>query len=463
MQIRRLKTSSDEELINHIKNGLADHEEEYAVGSWEKFNKKENKRPAIILWMGGIAAAAAVLLIGFALFFNENSKERIISGDSGIAKTVPLEVEAPAANSERDADSSKERVQPEQAEKANNASTKGVAKKEGIVTNTALPSISPVTDPLALAAPLLAANSILKQSNPVIEQLDPLVQQPDPIVKVQGPTVKQPDPVVKQQGLVIKQSDPVAVVTGDPRNNNAKKPITLDAFLAKENELNANKKRATGEQQSLTNKWDLGVVVAPSFGNTTDKLNMGYGVSMAYNLNSKVSVGSGISYNEMGASKDIIGNNAPNSPSANALVSDTKSLESVNTRVSGIDIPLEVRYNLSSRFYANVGVSAFAVINQQQNNVYLRGTVVQETTLNLSGDVQPQSFLRTEKVSEKATETLSPNSRLIGFYNFSFGYRQKLSKDKSIGIEPFMKVPMKDVTKENLRLLGTGLKIKFDF
>jgi len=462
MQIRRLKTSSDEELINHIKNGLADHEEEYAVGSWEKFNKKENKRPAIILWMGGMAAAAAVLLIGFALFFNGNSKERIISGDSGIAKTVPLEVEAPAANSERDADSSKERVQHEQAEKANNASTEGIAKKEAIVTNTGLPSISPITDPLALAAPLLAANSILKQSNPVIEQLGPLVQQPDPNVKLQGSAVKQSEPVVKQQGLVIKQPDPVAVVTEDPTNNNVKKPITLDAFLAKENELNASKK-AKDEKQSLSNKWDLGVVVAPSFGNSTEKLNMGYGVSMAYNLNSKVSVGSGISYNEMGASKDIIGNNAPNSPSANALVSDTKSLESVNTRVSGIDIPLEVRYNLSSRFYANVGVSAFAVINQQQNNVYLQGTVVQGTTLNLAGDVQPQSFLRTEKVSEKAAETLSPNNRLIGFYNFSFGYRQKLSKDKSIGIEPFMKVPMKDVTKENLRLLGTGLKIKFDF
>jgi hypothetical protein len=419
MQIRRLKTSSDEELINHIKNGLADHEEEYVVGSWEKFNKEEKKRPAIILWMGGIGAAAAVLLISFALFFNENSKEKTISGDNGIAKTAPLEVDEPTI-SDNNIDSSNDRIQPEPTENVNTASTALIGKKEAIITNSNLALINPAPDPLRLTPPLIAANAI------------------------------------------VKQPDPVAVVTADPTDNIAKKPITLDAFLAKENELNASKK-ATGEKQTLTNKWDVGVVVAPSFGNTTDKLNMGYGVSMAYNLNSKVSVGSGISYNEMGASKDIIGNSAPNSPSANALVSDTKSLESVNTRVSGIDIPLEVRYNLSSRFYANVGVSAFAVINQQQNNVYLQGTVIQETTLNLAGDVQPQSFLRTEKVSEKAAETLSPNSRLIGFYNFSFGYRQKLSKDKSIGIEPFMKVPMKDITKENLRLLGTGLKIKFDF
>jgi cytoskeletal protein RodZ len=433
MQIRRLKTSSDEELINHIKNGLADHEEEYVVGSWENFNKKEKKRPAIILWMGGIGAAAAVLLIGFALFFNENSKEKTISGDNGIAKTAPLEVDEPTI-SDNNIDSSNDRIQPEPTERISTASTALIGKKEAIVTNSNLAVINPAPDPLRLTPPLIAANAI----------------------------VKQPDPLVQQQNSVVKQPDPVAVVTADPTDNIAKKPITLDAFLAKENELNTSKK-TTGEKQTLTNKWDLGVVVAPSFGNTTDKLNMGYGVSMAYNLNSKVSVGSGISYNEMGASKDIIGSSAPNSPSANALVSDTKSLESVNTRVSGIDIPLEVRYNLSSRFYANVGVSAFAVINQQQNNVYLRGTVIQETTLNLAGDVKPQSFLRTEKVSEKATETLSPNSRLIGFYNFSFGYRQKLSKDKSIGIEPFMKVPMKDVTKENLRLLGTGLKIKFDF
>lgn len=433
MQIRRLKTSSDEELINHIKNGLADHEEEYVVGNWEKFNKKEKKRPAIILWMGGIGAAAAVLLISFALFFNENSKEKTISRDNGIAKTAPLEVDE-LGNSDNNTGSSTVRVQPESVEKTTNALTAVIGKEQVTTTNSDLALVSPVNDLLPLTAPLIAAN----------------------------PIVKQPDYIVNQQALVVKQPDPVAVVTADPTDNIAKKPITLDAFLAKENELNASKK-AAGKKQTLSNKWDLGVVVAPSFGNTTDKLNMGYGVSMAYNLNSKVSVGSGISYNEMGASKDIIGNSAPNSPSANALVSDTKSLESVNTRVSGIDIPLEVRYNLSSRFYANVGVSAFAVINQQQNNVYLQGTVIQETTLNLAGDVQPQSFLRTEKVSEKAAETLSPNSRLIGFYNFSFGYRQKLSKDKSIGIEPFMKVPMKDVTKENLRLLGTGLKIKFDF
>jgi hypothetical protein len=433
MQIRRLKTSSDEELINHIKNGLADHEEEYVVGSWEKFNKEEKKRPAIILWMGGIGAAAAVLLISFALFFNENSKEKTISGDNGIAKTAPLEVDEPTI-SDNNIDSSNDRIQPEPTENVNTASTALIGKKEAIITNSNLALINPALDQLRLTPPLIAANAI----------------------------VKQPDPLVQEQNSVVKQPDPVAVVTADPTDNIAKKPITLDAFLSKENELNTSRK-TTGEKQTLTNKWDVGVVVAPSFGNTTDKLNMGYGVSMAYNLNSKVSVGSGISYNEMGASKDIIGNSAPNSPSANALVSDTKSLESVNTRVSGIDIPLEVRYNLSSRFYANVGVSAFAVINQQQNNVYLQGTVIQETTLNLAGDVQPQSFLRTEKVSEKAAETLSPNSRLIGFYNFSFGYRQKLSKDKSIGIEPFMKVPMKDITKENLRLLGTGLKIKFDF
>ncbi|HEX8609447.1 MAG TPA: hypothetical protein VF679_12470, partial [Pedobacter sp.] len=138
-------------------------------------------------------------------------------------------------------------------------------------------------------------------------------------------------------------------------------------------------------------------------------------------------------------------------------------LQSVNTRVSGIDIPLEVRYNLGSRFYANVGVSAFAVINQQQNNVYLQGTVVQRSAANAAGDLQAQTFLVTEKVSETAPETVAANNKLIGFYNFSFGYKQKISKDKSIGIEPFMKVPMKDVTKENLRLLGTGLKIKFDF
>jgi hypothetical protein len=413
MPIRRLKPSSEEELITHIKNSFADHEEEYVPGAWENFNKKDDKKTGLIYWIGGLSTAAAVLLIGFLFFFKAEDKKVANGVNHNIAKNAP-----------------------------------GVLK----------PDLKAET---GLIAPDNRVEQIVTTNNNRVE----LLQDKEELAVVAEPTLlSNPNTAIAAvvpENTSIKEQNQVVVAAGDQTNINTKKPVTIDEFLANENTKNRVDK-VPGVKHTLNKRWDLGVVVAPSIGNN-EKLNMGYGVSMAYNLSSKVSVGSGLSYNEMGASKDIIGNAAPNTPSANALVSDTKSLQSVNTRVTGIDIPLELRYNLSNRFYANVGVSAFAVINQQQNNVYLQGTVMQRTAVNLAGDVQPQSFFMTEQVSEKAPEALSPNNKLIGFYNFSFGYKQKLSKDKYIGIEPFMKVPMSDVTKENLRLLGTGLKIKFDF
>ena len=418
MPIRRLKPSSEEELITHIKNSFADHEEEYVPGAWENFNKKEDKKNGLIYWIGGLSTAAAILLIGFLYFFNTGHKKQDNAINHSIAKNAPVVVK-PDVKAE---------------------TTTGLIAHNNQVEQIVTTDNHPI------------------KSNPLLQDKEELavIAEPTPLTDPNTAIA-----AVVPENTSIKEQNQVAAPGADQTNTDKKKPVTIDEFLANENTKNRMDKEP-GVKQSPNKRWDLGVVVAPSIGNN-EKLNMGYGVSMAYNLSSKVSVGSGLSYNEMGASKDIIGNSAPNLPSANALVSDTKSLQSVNTRVTGIDIPLELRYNLSSRFYANVGVSAFAVINQQQNNVYLQGTVMQRTSVNLAGDAQPQAFFVTEQVSEKAPEALNPNNKIIGFYNFSFGYKQKLSKDKYIGIEPFMKVPMKDVTKENLRLLGTGLKIKFDF
>ena len=51
----------------------------------------------------------------------------------------------------------------------------------------------------------------------------------------------------------------------------------------------------------------------------------------------------------------------------------------------------------------------------------------------------------------------------LGFYNFAFGYKTKISKKNAFAIEPFLKLPMREVKTENLRLIGTGVKLKFDF
>jgi hypothetical protein len=153
------------------------------------------------------------------------------------------------------------------------------------------------------------------------------------------------------------------------------------------------------------------------------------------------------------------------SPSGyNTIARATKDLESVEAKISGIDIPLEVKYHFSKKLYANVGVSAFAVIRHQQNNSYVEQKLVEREASFTAGNKDSfTTFMVTEKTTEKAPEAEVSNDKYLGFYNFSFGYKQKISKSKSVSVEPFMKVPMKEVSKENLRLMGTGVRLKFDF
>ncbi|MBC7418536.1 MAG: hypothetical protein H7325_10310, partial [Pedobacter sp.] len=131
--------------------------------------------------------------------------------------------------------------------------------------------------------------------------------------------------------------------------------------------------------------------------------------------------------------------------------------------VSGINVPLELRYKISDRIYTNVGVSALAVLNNSQNNTYFSNGV---ETLASPSSTQT-SELKTYIVQKKTVEPQPPASvapdYYIGFYNFSLGYKQKISKNNNISIEPFLQLPMKTFSKENLNLTNGGVRLKFDF
>lgn len=194
---------------------------------------------------------------------------------------------------------------------------------------------------------------------------------------------------------------------------------------------------------------------------------MGYGVSMEYAVSKKVSISSGISYNQMGASKVIGGGGGSSNPmdapaSAMALVQETKRLKSVDANLVGLDIPLEIKYHISDRFYTNVGVSAFAILNQKQNNNYIEGRLEGES-LDLGSASAFKSVFKESTVSEAVPSEEIKNDKYLGFYNLSIGYKQKVSGKNSLSIEPFMKLPIKEYSKENLKLIGTGIRLKFDF
>lgn len=410
----------EDELITHIRESLMAHEEEYAPGAWEDFIKEEPKKRGLFFWLGGLSSAAAVLLIGFGLFFVLNKKD--LPKNQEISGTKPIRGGS---------------VLP-QASDVISATPSG-QKQETAISGT--------------------KNNNTSQSADIIERRQVAIDlnTNEPASAIAQIETKQPiiNPLSKQERIVPQEQ----VVAQEPA---VERKQSFEDFLVSETRQN----RTANTGKSITkreSKWEMGLVVAPSFGNSK-KLNMGYGVSMGYALSDKVSINSGISYNEMGASRTI--ENPPNTAmmSMNVggdIANDSKELKAVNAQLRGIDIPLELKYHLSKKLYANIGVSAFAVIDQKQQNTFIESKVAPQAYDGGGGAAKAMVLNRT--VSEEAPKEEIKNDPYLGFYNFSVGYKQKISKGKAFSVEPFIKLPMKELKQENLYLIGTGVRLKFDF
>ncbi|SMC69977.1 hypothetical protein [Pedobacter africanus] len=432
---------AEDELLAHIRESLTGHEEAYAQGAWERFEKREGgvRKGRRLLWLLSLSSAAAVLLIGFALFFTNSRKNPV--------NEIPQQAQTKAGQPQ------KIQEQTPSGQEITADPTSGAAKAITEKLNT------PIAENKAVVAQ--------RQNNNVPNSPLIVASQLPSVKKAEDIPVKPIDEAVKTEALVaalpVKKPNPVdsGLIAKTPPK--ADKPRSFQEFL--EAEVKANPQLAqTKAVAKKSDKWEMGVMVAPSIGNSK-KLNMGYGVSMAYALSDKVSIGSGVSYSEMGATKDMTSGREGmlNNPSTSmAMVAETKNLQSVDASLVGLDIPLEIKYHFTRKLYTNFGVSAFAILNQKQRNNYLQGSV--ETLA--SADVSQPGFnavFSQRSVSEPVPTGEIRNNKYLGFYNISFGYKQSVSEKQSFSVEPFMKLPMKEFSKENLYLIGTGIRLKFDF
>ncbi|MEQ7798332.1 hypothetical protein ABDJ41_00860 [Pedobacter sp. ASV1-7] len=430
----------DDELFAHIKECLTEHEEVYTPGAWERFEKRERKKISWI-WMAGLSSAAAVVLIGFALFYtggniqNKNTGQHVKNDQSeqtiGVAPDLTPETPAPAV----------ENLKKELTENRNIVEQR---IRNNVPGNALIVQLNqPVTS---------------KSTIPMVEPANSFAQGKTIIVDSIGVSNKRDD-----QNKAVSSERIAQLTVKEVDTAKEKRPRSFQEFLDAEVKSNS-AIAALKSTDRKADKWEMGLMVAPSMGNAK-KLNMGYGVSMDYALSDKVSISSGISYNEIGATKNMgSGDRAMDAPAgAVAMVQETKSLKSVDANLVGIDIPLGIKYYLSKKFYTNFGVSAFAVLNQKQNNNYLKSGVEYAPATEQIGNTGFKALFQTREVSEAVPSGEIRGGKYLGFYNVSFGFKQPISGSKAFSVEPFMKLPMKEFTKENLYLIGTGVRIKFDF
>lgn len=230
----------------------------------------------------------------------------------------------------------------------------------------------------------------------------------------------------------------------------------------------------------LTDRLELGAFVSPS---TTDRsFDLGGGLVFAYRFNDKLALRSGASFNqyevamlqsqvrEIGeemkqASAPIKNTDKLISKEASSLRTNSffmPNLNAVTGKVQTLDIPLEIRYNLTKEFYTTGGVSYAAVLFQERFDHYEESAGI-PTYSSASDSPEPVENPVTTISTTQASAYENIDNGFGGFVNFSIGRRVNMGKTIKVSIEPFVKLPVGQFKRADMNYTNGGIRIMTSF
>lgn len=430
-----MKDKENKELITHIAETLREHEASYKEGAWERFAAIDKGHRRILpIWY--LSGAAAILLLSVSVFLYKRADDKVTLSKQMVYKEIPHTTEK-KRSVERGSD--------------DNLITKNIEHKNS--------SVASKTEQLTLNTD---HHFIVKKE----EQEGPLAEQSilsSSVDKADETEVDKADAAKQQEQLAdvkIKKSEK----TEEKNNEEA-----LIRMLSQSSQSENVDVKMANNRSIMDRRWDIGVVLAPAV--TDQRFNMGGGVTVAYRVSKKISVGSGVSVVDLGLRQAAPQPNGPSaspamlnseSPLLSAKSTETKELTSVNTNWLALDVPIDIKYHVSKQFYASAGISFFAVLNENRTNNYTTHTPTNRT-VNAEGYTFAQQEFEVKNVSEKTDETPFEGNSYSGFLNFSVGRQLPLSKRVGVSVEPFIKLPIGRLSRQDMNLRYGGVRIITSF
>jgi hypothetical protein len=471
----------DENDIDKLfRQGLKDPEIPFNEQDWEGMerkldgNKPKRLVPVWILTAGSIAALLIIFM--FWYFFTPNSeiskdksntyanKKALPSGSESSSNTVSLEKKRLNPEKER-IDSLTERLNSKQLEIHNEEAD---SRKQQL--NSKTEQFNPGKG--LVNSPKVQLNSQTKQLNPFNAQPNSLTEKlglqkqllnsqlahPKPDSQTRNLSDIEKDKIVKDRPD-LKQSE-IAVTGQKAPNKIVDIPLSTSAPVGKSTELSgSDKSSTTAVDKSVPNKnsdyakleanirrkmeasfnkrrgFTLSLMAAPDVttaqSSKSSKLSSNVGMLVTYALNSKFSVTSGAVY-----SKKFY-NSVGIAAQSNSYAS--KPWE-VDADCNVLDIPLNVNYKLFHKkniaVSVNTGLSSYLMLKEKYD--YITGE---------PGTVQQRSTL----------EIRNENQHLFGIANVSVSVDRKITRTVSIGLQPFMKIPLTGIGNGKVDLKSTGL------
>ena len=440
----------NKELTQRIAETLRSHAEPYKEGAWERYVTAYGKPKRRVLWWPYWSAAAA-LLLAVGVFWHI----RRPNAPDGMQPEI----------AQHDA-STPQRVAPEAIEVPITGQGPG---DEALVPQTSLVQIQ-TSDGRHVEASegerLLPAVNLAEVRIDTVAAQYTAIQDATPRGAVALPdTAKgtETNPIPQRLATTAEEYTPEQPAERFPRNG-----------LVDQEPVNPTYAVATNKPESPMGKWDLGLVVSPSL--TSEQVNMGGGIAVAYRLSDKFSLGSGVSIGQLGvgqnrnyepgvAYSDIQNSLNPNTGS-NGFVADARAYReetSVTSNVVTLDIPFDLRYEVAKGFYTSVGVSYVAVLDEQRTSHFVSG--LNERTLEdkYAGDKDLAAAVEAVFSEEKIAAQPLKGKGYAGFVNFSIGRKIPLSSKLSIAVEPYFKLPIGRLSQADMDFTNGGIRIVTGF
>lgn len=422
------------ELIDLIREGLKNAEElPYKEGAWEAYKAKHEPAGKVRRFGPLWAAAAVAAIAGFILLFkdwqNSNEPHRIVTSDQ--ESVAPFRVP-------RDEPADKQ-------------------VEEG-------------RDRLALVTP---KNDRVKEKDLVT--LDrKAIQMPD-MTRLVDLSMLKTEPKVPD--LIVFRDDNKSFAA-TPSDNDLIKGQQIDPHFAYKNEM---ARQLSPKKLRLTDRFELGAFVSPS---TTDRsFDLGGGLVLAYQFNDKLAIRTGASFNqyEVGMLQSHVKEVGEEIKRAEAPIKDADqviskqasmlrtdnffvpNLNAVTGKVQTLDIPLEIRYNLTRQLYATGGVSYAAVLSQERYDHYEQSAGIPTYSSASDSDSPTENLVSTVETTRKSDDQNINTNGFGGFVNFSVGRRTNIGKTMKISIEPFVKFPVGQFRRADMNYTNGGIRIMTSF
>ena len=422
-----------------VKSSLAEQEEGYVEGSWERFNLKQRRKRLLLIRKisAGVAAAVVLALVVIVLFLTPAQKPLPITAQNSQTthenESVTVVSKTPENNTGVKPDESKTN---KKVSGEHSGIKSLIAKSEYTEVKKSVhkSEIAGVTENIESKEKIKESEreSVAQKLTIVKEQIDSSLAK-----EASKEAAKEP---AKNQ--VLATTPPKTA-----EETQKQVPATISsrtAFALIENERHDRKVR-------------FGINVAPGMSSATDgsALNIGGGVNLDIALAKNLDISTGVQIEY----RDI--------ETAAGIGTGMSAVQQTSYNMTNLDIPLNITWKFKNSrtesYYVSGGFSSLAYLGEnysttsfsqdlQSSIVY--GTSGEENTVYKLVDVRTTTVERSEPFS---------SFDVAGRLNLMVGYSKSISPKLNLHLEPYLKIPLSGMGSKNMRFTTSGITCKISF